>query len=69
MKTQRVKALKKLNKLTTQQLVNLSRTIFKPQRTLAQTLFLHFTLFEKWFNKKFGWFFTNGRKANERNYY
>ena len=25
----------------------------------------HIKRFEKWFNRKFGWFFTNGRKFEE----
>lgn len=31
-------------------------------RQLAQAVFLLLTKFEQWFDRRFGWFFTNGMK-------
>lgn len=31
--------------------------------TTMATITQHLTRFERWFNARFGWFFTNGNKA------
>jgi hypothetical protein len=61
--TTRERIFKQLNELSDAQLINLSRMLKKPPRTPEKTIWLTFRIFEKWFNNKFGWFFTNGRKS------
>ncbi|MBK9274910.1 MAG: hypothetical protein IPM49_10260 [Flavobacteriales bacterium] len=37
-----------------------------PARTMLAALFHALERFEAWFDRRFGWFFTNGMKDRER---